>query len=88
MRRGVLNIVVVKDPYFWASSIRKNPYQACIDKSDLSAPFVYQGRSLRGVADYWCVVRGRARQPGVAGWAGWRSRRARGRGRRGRRMGP
>ena len=53
LRRGVLNIVVVKDPYFWAASMRRNPYQARIDTSDLSAPFEYQGRLLHGVADYW-----------------------------------
>ena len=51
----MLNIVVVKDPYFWAASMRRNPYHARLDTSDLSAPFQYQGRTLRGVAHYWCA---------------------------------
>ena len=58
LRRGVLNVVVVKDPYFWAASMRRNPHQAPLDTSDLSAPFRYQGRSVRGVAHYWNIFTG------------------------------
>ena len=53
LRRGVLNIVVVKDPYFWAASMRRIPHQSGIDSSDLSAPILYQGRTLRGIAHFW-----------------------------------
>ena len=49
----MLNVVLVKDPYFFAASTRRHPYQARIDTSDISAPFEMQGRTLRGVADYW-----------------------------------
>ena len=53
LHRGVLNLVVVKDPYFWAASMRRIRFQAPLDTADLSAPFRYQGRVLRGIAHYW-----------------------------------
>lgn len=53
-QRWVLNVVVVKDPYWWLHSMRRNPYSVPFQSQAIAAGFAYQGRRFeRGLAQLW-----------------------------------
>lgn len=52
--KGVLNVVMVKDPYFWVQSMLRVPYpEDTFNKSNIAMPFEYQGKQIRGLAGFW-----------------------------------
>jgi hypothetical protein len=49
----ILNLISVKDPLFWIKSIIRVPSQIPYNRSNIAAPFKYQGKIRQGLAGLW-----------------------------------